>query len=59
MAEKTGLHMRAFSVYAVREIPKSDAGKVLYGELELVSVLKEAAFKMMTFSGTTGSVFRK
>lgn len=59
VAEKTGLHMRAFSVYAVREIPKSDAGKVLYGELELVSVLKEAAFKMMTFSGTTGSVFRK
>ena len=33
VSEKTGLHMSAFSVYMVSEIPKNDAGKVLYKEL--------------------------
>lgn len=34
VSEKTRLHMSAFSVYPVEEIPKNDAGKVLYRELE-------------------------
>lgn len=33
VSEKTGLHLSAFTVYPVREIPKNDAGKVLYKEL--------------------------
>ena len=33
VSEKTGLHMSAFSVCAIPEIPKNDAGKVLYKEL--------------------------
>lgn len=33
VSEKTGLHLSAFTVYSVSEIPKNDAGKVLYKEL--------------------------
>ena len=33
VSEKTGLHLSAFSVYPISEIPKNDAGKVLYKEL--------------------------
>ncbi len=34
LAEKTGLHLSAFTVKAVESIPKNDAGKTLYRELE-------------------------
>lgn len=34
LAEKTGLHASGFSVKAVETIPKNDAGKTLYRELE-------------------------
>ena len=33
VSEKTGLHLSAFAVYLVSQIPKNDAGKVLYEEL--------------------------
>lgn len=34
LAEKTGLNAAAFTVLAVPGIPRNDAGKILYGELE-------------------------
>lgn len=34
LAEKTGLNMNAFSVKYINEIPKNEAGKILYGKLE-------------------------
>lgn len=33
LAEKTGLHLSAFHVKVVKEIPRNDSGKVLYNEL--------------------------
>lgn len=38
ISEKTGLNRAAFKVEFIREIPKNEAGKVLYKNLELVSV---------------------
>ena len=34
LSEKTGLHPSGFAVKAVADIPKNDAGKTLYRELE-------------------------
>ena len=34
LAEKTGLNAAAFTVLTIPEIPRNDAGKILYGELE-------------------------
>lgn len=34
LSEKTGLNQAAFQVLAVPQIPRNDAGKILYGELE-------------------------
>lgn len=34
LVEKTGLHKDAFNVVQVKDIPRNDAGKVLYSELE-------------------------
>lgn len=38
IAEKTGLNRAAFGVHYIAEIPKNEAGKTLYKELELVNV---------------------
>lgn len=35
MAERTGLNPKAFEVYAIDEIPKNEAGKVLYTKLQI------------------------
>lgn len=40
LSEKTGLNPAAFRVLAIPEIPRNDAGKILYGELE--PYMKEA-----------------
>jgi len=38
IAEKTGINRAAFSVKYIEEIPKNEAGKILYKNLELVNV---------------------
>ena len=34
VAEKTGLYKRAFTVQSIQEIPRNEAGKILYSELD-------------------------